>query len=62
MESQYILHTNPDIYPEPFKFDPQRWIGSAGLSKERLYVFNKGARMCIGLKFVLIFIGPEVQI
>jgi cytochrome P450 len=38
-----------NIYPEPRKFKPERWIGNPEL--ERYFVpFTKGSRQCLGLK------------
>jgi cytochrome P450 len=40
---------NKDIYPDPEKFIPERWINNPGL--DRYFVpFGKGSRMCLGVK------------
>jgi cytochrome P450 len=40
---------NKDIYPDPDKFIPERWINDPGL--DRYFVpFGKGSRMCLGIK------------
>ncbi|KAI9902293.1 hypothetical protein N3K66_001645 [Trichothecium roseum] len=50
-QSTYFIHTDPDIYPDPWEFKPERWIEAAekgvALSK---YIcnFSKGSRQCIG--------------
>lgn len=41
------------IFPEPDKFNPQRWIdgkkaGNLELMREQITVFGKGARACLG--------------
>ncbi|KAL9058180.1 MAG: hypothetical protein Q9162_001904 [Coniocarpon cinnabarinum] len=44
------IHTDPDVFPDPWRFDPDRWLGEEG--KHRLkyhYGFGKGARRCLGL-------------
>jgi len=42
---------NEEIYPEPKRFKPERWIGNPGL--EKYFVpFTKGSRQCLGLKYV----------
>ncbi|KUL84200.1 hypothetical protein ZTR_06934 [Talaromyces verruculosus] len=39
---------NKDIYPDPDKFIPERWINDPGL--DRYFVpFGKGSRMCLGI-------------
>ncbi|KXH37991.1 hypothetical protein CSAL01_07922 [Colletotrichum salicis] len=45
-----LIHDNPDVYPEPENFVPERWLGKAGWELEKYYVpFGKGPRACIGL-------------
>ncbi|KAL2692250.1 hypothetical protein Neosp_002656 [[Neocosmospora] mangrovei] len=55
----YCMHHNPEYFPEPFKFQPERWIvdedDTTGASAERLAVaqsafmpFSAGPRGCIG--------------
>ncbi len=48
-----FVHYNPDIFAEPFKFQPQRWIGPdvRGLDNF-LLSFGKGPRSCLGVKYV----------
>ncbi|KAJ6116306.1 cytochrome P450 [Penicillium capsulatum] len=53
--SNYFVHYNPDIFPDPYKFDPERWIRAAkdGFSLHKyLVTFTKGSRMCVGIKCV----------
>ena len=41
-----------DVFPEPDKFDPSRWLDTAehGDRLERYQVgFGKGSRMCVGM-------------
>jgi cytochrome P450 len=45
----------PTIFPEPDRFNPQRWIdaeqkGNVELMREQFLVFGKGARGCLGRK------------
>ncbi|KAJ4250327.1 hypothetical protein NW757_007160 [Fusarium falciforme] len=55
----YCMHHNPEYFPEPFKFQPERWIvdenGTTGASAERLALaqsafmpFSAGPRGCVG--------------
>jgi len=45
-----IVHHNPQIFPDPYSFHPERWIvdKSGGLDKY-LVTFCKGPRMCLGI-------------
>ncbi|ODM14270.1 hypothetical protein SI65_10325 [Aspergillus cristatus] len=49
--NNFIL-MNPDIFPDPHAFDPERWIRAAA-SGERLdrylVIFSRGSRICQGL-------------
>jgi hypothetical protein len=47
----YSVHRNPEIFPEPSKFDPERWLGSAAIEANRwFWAFSSGGRMCVGLQ------------
>ncbi|RAH47920.1 cytochrome P450 [Aspergillus brunneoviolaceus CBS 621.78] len=50
--SSYFLHRNPEIFPNPESFDPERWITAsergANLSKY-LVPFTRGTRACVGI-------------
>ncbi|KAK0702403.1 cytochrome P450 [Lasiosphaeris hirsuta] len=62
---QYHMHTNPDIFPEPNTFKPERWLGNPtgpdGIKPLSTYMtaFGKGTRMCTGLNmaYAELFIG-----
>jgi hypothetical protein len=50
------IHQNPDIFPEPMKFKPERWLekrpqGAPPLDRY-LVSFSKGSRQCAGMKSV----------
>ncbi|KAK4499233.1 hypothetical protein PRZ48_009746 [Zasmidium cellare] len=48
--SHYIQHTNPKIFPEPFAFKPDRFLGEkSGEAFRYLVAFGKGPRMCLGM-------------
>jgi cytochrome P450 len=52
--SPYILHRRPDLYPQPHRFDPGRWLAPApGRSAHRgsFLPFGTGATRCIGGQF-----------
>lgn len=44
------VHTNEEVFPEPWDFKPERWIGEEGkrLQKYQL-AFGRGARKCLGI-------------
>jgi cytochrome P450 family 138 len=44
------LHANPDIFPEPDRFDPQRFVGSKPPSFAWI-PFGGGSRRCVGAVF-----------
>lgn len=50
MISPLIAHHDPNIYPEPKRFMPDRWIGKAPSPYDYL-PFGTGARACIGMLF-----------
>ncbi|QIS09667.1 cytochrome P450 [Nocardia arthritidis] len=49
------IHRNPNIFPEPNTFDPDRWPASGSGSKCRSLVpFSKGNQMCLGNNYAWI--------
>ena len=49
--SSYFVHRNPDIYPEPSKFEPARWLNPDKTKTpldQYLVAFGKGTRNCVG--------------
>jgi hypothetical protein len=51
----YFVHHDPTIFPEPEKFDPERWIRASNDGtnlKKYMVSFNKGSRQCLGMKYV----------
>lgn len=51
----YHMHTNPEIFPEPFEFRPERWLrdpkGPDGRTPLTNYLssFGAGSRICIAM-------------
>jgi len=50
---QWITHHNERFYPDPFKFDPERWTPEqiAARPKMAYFPFGGGARACMGENF-----------
>lgn len=47
--SAFVVHRDPEIFPEPEEFRPDRWLGDAGKDLGPFFVaFSAGARGCIG--------------
>lgn len=45
-----ILHTNDDIFPDPWAFKPERWLDDeAAMRRKYILSFNKGSRQCLGI-------------
>ena len=52
--SPYNMHRNPEVFEDPLKFDPDRWLDDRLDTAEMnrwLWAFSSGARMCIGLQY-----------
>lgn len=44
------VHTDETIFPEPWTFKPERWLGQKGAAKRKYQMaFNKGGRNCVGI-------------
>ncbi|MCW3099085.1 MAG: Cytochrome [Chthonomonadaceae bacterium] len=53
MLSQYVTHHDPRWYPDPMRFDPDRWTPEAQEQRPKFayYPFGSGPRVCIGEGF-----------
>jgi cytochrome P450 len=51
--SSWATHHLPDLYPEPFRFDPDRFLPEreAALPRGAYIPFGGGSRMCLGKRF-----------
>ena len=47
--SSWLVHLNPELFPQPDMFRPERWLepGANGL-KKYLVNFTRGSRACLG--------------
>jgi cytochrome P450 len=50
--SPYLIHHRPDLYPDPDRFDPDRWANHTS-PRHAFVPFGGGARKCIGDTFAL---------
>lgn len=55
------LHYNPKYFPDPTKFQPERWLGETEIPRSHFRTFGRGLRGCLGqnlamneLKIILI--------
>jgi len=53
--SQQFVHQDPKIFPDPTKFNPDRWIRAEDPRKLEKYLvsFSKGARACVGAQLAM---------
>ncbi|KAK5695566.1 hypothetical protein LTR17_024583 [Elasticomyces elasticus] len=58
----YCLHRNPDVFPRPFDWLPERWMASADgktdasgtpTMRRWFWAFGSGSRGCVGQNFAL---------
>ncbi|KIP07977.1 hypothetical protein PHLGIDRAFT_105021 [Phlebiopsis gigantea 11061_1 CR5-6] len=48
--SNLFVHLNPEIFPEPHKFCPERWLAPGAESLDTwLVAFSRGPRSCLGI-------------
>jgi cytochrome P450 len=45
--SAYELHLNPDIFPDPRSFRPERWLVMSSDMNKYWFAFGAGSRACI---------------
>ncbi|KAI0885103.1 putative cytochrome P450 [Annulohypoxylon maeteangense] len=45
----YSMHRNPEVFPDPWKFNPSRWDHPTKAMKDSFLPFGGGSRICIGL-------------
>lgn len=49
--SIYAMHFDPNVFPDPDSFKPDRWLGQYNPQMDRNFVpFTKGSRSCLGIK------------
>jgi cytochrome P450 len=67
--SQFVTHRNAAVFPQPLKFEPERWIGTDDPSPYDYAPFGAGAHICIAkhqsmeeMKIMLAMILKRVQL
>jgi cytochrome P450 len=51
--SPYSLHRHSEVFVEPLRFNPDRWLDPSNNIAEMnkwFWAFSSGGRMCIGVK------------
>jgi cytochrome P450 len=49
--SLHAMHHNPRVYPDPFHFKPERWLGERGKALDAYFApFSRGGQSCIASK------------
>lgn len=44
-------HSAESVFPNPFSFNPERWLGEAGRDRRKFQMaFGKGGRKCLGIE------------
>lgn len=59
-----LVHNDARIFPEPEKFQPERWLNADG-SRDRtlekyILSFSRGSRQCLGIKCVVLMTGTDI--
>jgi len=57
--TQYFILTDPEIFPDPKSFLPERWLTPVGgfnhtMANKYVVNFGRGSRACVGIKYVYI--------
>lgn len=46
----FSIHRDPQYYPNPDKFDPERFMDPSAVAKMPYYPFGEGPRICIAMR------------
>ncbi|TYK43830.1 cytochrome P450 [Actinomadura decatromicini] len=50
----YLLHRNPDVWPNPEGFQPERFLGERNRHRYAYLPFGGGRRICVGAGFAML--------
>lgn len=53
-QAHWFILMDPSIFPDPYTFDPERWIRAAAKGErldKYLVNFSRGSRICLGKKY-----------
>ncbi|KAI3390940.1 hypothetical protein diail_8338 [Diaporthe ilicicola] len=46
----FLMHTDKNLFPDPMRFDPDRWLGVNRKAGEKTFApFSRGTRVCLGM-------------
>lgn len=47
-----LMHTNKNLYSDPMRFNPDRWLisGAGGAATSKYAPFGRGTRVCLGMQ------------
>jgi len=57
----YLIHRDPDVFPDPERFSPDRFLGDAWPSSRVWLPFGGGSRHCIGSHLALLTIKSVLR-
>lgn len=48
----WLMHTDETLYPDPMRFNPDRWLvsGAGGATTSKYAPFGRGSRICLGMQ------------
>ncbi len=49
----WLLHRNPSVWPDPDRFDPQRFLDEPNPDRSRFMPFGTGPHVCIGAQLAI---------
>lgn len=47
----YAIHRDPEYFPDPLRFNPERFVDKSAESNPAFMPFGLGPRMCVGMRF-----------
>lgn len=49
--SSWLMHRNPEIFPNSLNFDPERWLDPQNFRRldRHMVPFGRGSRQCVGM-------------